>query len=131
MTTTPWEGQPQGVAPTSPISFLRPLRSLRLIFRFRIRFGCGFAALGSLRLNHPRLPSDGAMNRAPTRSISFLRHLGFLRLILRVSTGRVRKPALARHSLRSMRSLRLILLFGCGSASLGLCGEYFFTGNAE
>jgi len=29
-------------------------------------FGCGFAALSSLRLNDPRLPSEGAMNRAPT-----------------------------------------------------------------
>jgi hypothetical protein len=34
-----------------PISFLRFLRPLRLIFRFRILFGCGFAALGSLWLD--------------------------------------------------------------------------------
>jgi len=32
-------------APTNPDSFLRPLRFLRLILRFRIFFACGAAAL--------------------------------------------------------------------------------------
>ena len=41
---------PKGDRPVAPTSLLRPLRSLRLIIRFLIFFGCGFAALSFLRL---------------------------------------------------------------------------------
>ena len=101
----------------------RNLRVLRITIAKNLR--------GLQKFSEIQIAKEGAMNRAPTRSISFLRLLRFLRLILRVSTGRVRKPALPHLSLRSMRSLRLILLFGCGSAARCLGGAYFFIGNPE